>query len=131
MKIASSKRSPDWTMAQLERALSSLKKNKSRDYQAFINEIFKIGVIGDNLKKSLLIMFNKLKRQKLIPKLMNFANVTTVPKKVSRIELTNERGIFEVAVVRSILMRLIYDTKYTIVDENMSDCQKDVKIIFV
>ena len=52
MKIASSKRSPDWTMAQLERALSSLKKNKSRDYQAFINEIFKICVIGDNLKKS-------------------------------------------------------------------------------
>ena len=118
-------------MAQLERALSSLKNNKSRDYQGFINEIFKIGVIGDNLKRSLLIMFNKLKRQKLIPKLMNFANVTTVPKKGSRIELKNERRIFRVSVVRSILMRLIYDTKYPIVDENMSDCQKDVKIIFV
>ena len=117
MKIASSKISTDWTMAQLDHALLSLKNNKSRDYQGFINEIFKIGVIEVNLKKSLLMMFNKLK--KLIPKLMNFANVTTVPKKGSRIELKNERGIFRVAVVRYILMRLIYDTKYPIADKHV------------
>ena len=54
---------------------------------------------------------------------MNYANITTVPKKGSKIRLENERGIFRVAVVRYILMRLIYNEKYQIIDENMSDCQ--------
>ena len=68
-------------------------------------------------------MLNRLKRAKLIATFMNYTNVTTVPKKVSRIEPKNERGIFRVAVVRSILMRLIYNMKYPMIDKNMSDCQ--------
>ena len=55
----------------------------------------------------------------MIAKIMNFANVTTVPKKGSKLLLQNERGIFRVPVVRSILMRLIYDQKYKLI----SDCQ--------
>ena len=94
MKLASMKQSPDWSMADLDLALSNLKNNKSRDPNGYINEIFKDGVIGENLKKSLLLMMNKLKKGKLIPKVMNVANVTTVPKKGSRILLKNERGIF-------------------------------------
>ena len=54
---------------------------------------------------------------------MNYANITTVPKKGSRLRLENERGIFRVSVVRYILMRLIYNQKYPIIDRNMSDCQ--------
>ena len=54
---------------------------------------------------------------------MSYANITTVPKKGSRIEPKNERGIFRVSVLRSILMRMIYNTKYQIIDNNMSDCQ--------
>ena len=68
-------------------------------------------------------MFNKCRAKKLIPIILNFANVTTVHKKGSRIEPTNQRGIFRVSVIRSILMRLIYNTKYSIIDSNMSDCQ--------
>ena len=68
-------------------------------------------------------MLNKLKRAKIIPKFLNISNITTVPKKGSRIEPKNERGIFRVALVRSILMRMIYDMKYDIIDSNMSDCQ--------
>ena len=52
-----------------------------------------------------------------------FANITTVHKKGSKIEPKNERGIFRVSVIRSILMRLIYNSKYPIIDKNMSDCQ--------
>ena len=123
MKLASMKQSPDWSMADLDLALSNLKNNKSRDPNGYINEIFKDGVIGENLKKSLLLMMNKLKKGKLIPKVMNVANVTTVPKKGSRILLKNERGIFRVSVLRFILMRLIYNIKYPTIDKNMSDCQ--------
>ena len=40
MKLARSRKSKPWTMTDLERALSDLKKNKSRDFEGFINEIY-------------------------------------------------------------------------------------------
>ena len=123
MKLAGCKRSNVWTMADLEKALSDLKNNKSRDFEGFRNEMFKLNVLGDDLKKSLIIMLNKLKLNKMIPTFLNLANITTVPKKGSRIEPKNERGIFRVAVVRYILMRLIYNMKYPTIDRKMSDCQ--------
>ena len=123
MRLAESTESPPWTISSLETALNDLKRNKSRDNDGLINEIFKKDVIGNNLKNSLLIMFNKLKKNKLIPKFLNITNITTVPKKGSRLEMSNERGIFRVSVLRYILMRLIYNEKYPIIDKNMSDCQ--------
>ena len=98
-------------MDDLDKALRALKINRSRDPEGMINEIFKKNVIGDDLKNSLLIMFNKIKEQQIIPIFMNNANITTVPKKGSRLLLENERGIFRVPVLRSILMRLIYNEK--------------------
>ena len=63
-------------------------------------------------------MFSKLKKKKMIANFMNFANITTtVPKKGSRILLKNERGIFRVSVVRSILMCLVYEMKYPDIDK--------------
>ena len=123
MKLAQKRTPPDWTMADLDLALSNLKNNKSRDHEGYSNEIFKHAIIGQDLKKSLLLMMNQLKRKKLIHKVMNFANVTTVYKKGSRLLLKNERGIFRVAILRFILMRLLYNTKYPQIDKNMSDCQ--------
>ena len=121
MKLAERTQSLEWTMQDLDEALKQLKNNKSRDNDGFINELFKKDVIGDDLKKSMLKMYNKLKKKIAI--FMNFANITTVPKKGSRLELKNERGIFRVSIVRFILMRLIYNTKYPKIDSKMSDCQ--------
>ena len=59
-------------MKDLEKALNDLKRNKSRDHEGFINEIFKLDVIGEDLKKSRLIMFNKLKKEQMIPSFRNF-----------------------------------------------------------
>ena len=125
LKLAKSKKSSEWSMKDLETALSSLKNNKSRDFKGYLNEIFKIDLIEDDLKNSLLTMFKKLKKKNMIASFMNVANVTTIPKKGPRIELKNERGIFRVPVVRYILMRIIYNMKYQTIDENMSDCQSD------
>ena len=69
------------------------------------------------------MIFNGLKSENLMAEFLNFANVTTVPKKGPKILLKNERGIFRVSVVRSILMRLIYNSKYTLIDKNISDGQ--------
>ena len=123
LKLASLKKTPEWTLKELDNALSKLKANKARDFEGFSNEIFKENIIGTDLKQSLLIMFNKLKKNNEIPKFFNCANVTTVPKKGSRLILENERGIFRVSVIRSILMNLIYDRNYPNIDKQISDCQ--------
>ena len=44
-------------------------------------------------------------------------------KKGPLLELENERGIFRVDVIRSILMKLIYNENYSVIDKNMSDSQ--------
>ena len=63
------------------------------------------------------MMFNKLKKEKKIAAFMNFSNITTVPKKGSSIELKNLRGVFRVSIVRSILMRMIYNSIYAVIDK--------------
>ena len=123
MNLAEANKSPDWNMEQLESSLARLKNNKSRDPKGYINEIFKKGVIGEDLKKSLLIMMNRIKKTLSIPDLMRFANISTVPKKGSRLELKNQRGIFRCTIARCVLMVLIYESKYETIDKNMSDCQ--------
>ena len=123
MRLAERNKSKMWTISDLELALRNLKTKKSRDPEGLINEIFKKDVIGTDLKNSMLMMFNRIKEEKLIPKFLNKTNVTTVPKKGSRLKLENERGIFRVSVLRNILMRLIYNQKYPEIDSNMSDCQ--------
>jgi hypothetical protein len=80
MKIAKGKKSPMWTMKDLDKALADLKNNKSRDFEGFINKIFKFNVLGDNMKKSLIMMFDELKSNQMIPIYYNIANITTVPK---------------------------------------------------
>ena len=90
MKIAEAEESPPWDIHDLEAALSNLKNNKARDSEGYINEIFKSGVIGNDLKKSLLVMFNRMKKEKLISMFLNTTNITTVPKKGSKIELKND-----------------------------------------
>ena len=68
-------------MQNLNEALADLKIGRSRDPEGLINEIFKNNVIGVDLKKPLLSMFNSLKKNQKIPKFMNLAIVTIVPKK--------------------------------------------------
>ena len=123
-------------MSDLKKALKDLKTKRSRDPEGFINKSFKKDVIGTDLKESLLMMFNRLKKKQIVPEFMNIANITTVPKKGSRLLLENERGIFRVPVLRSIFMKLIYNQEYEEIDRNMSDCQwveerrKAAEIIF-
>ena len=49
MQLAESTEIPEWSISDLEQLLNDLKRNKSRDNEGLINEIFKLYVIGDNL----------------------------------------------------------------------------------
>ena len=52
---------------------------------------------------------------------MRKALVSTIPKKGSKLLLKNERGIFIVNSLRSILMRLIFNLKQPMLEHHMSD----------
>ena len=84
--------------------------------------VFPPWVVGKDLEDSLLLLFNRIKDTVEIPKLMEYANITSIYKgKGEKMDLENDRGIFIVSVLRSIFMKLLYNDNYDIVDMNMSD----------
>ena len=124
LELSKRHKSKPWQLVHLEVVLKSLKKNKSRDPNGWINELFTDGVLGHDLKISLLYIFNKIKQENKIPDFVRLADVCTIYKgKGARNELVNERGIFVVSIMRSILMKLIYLDYYPILDRSMSDSQ--------
>ena len=115
-------KSKQWSMTQLEKVLKSLKNNKSMDPNGMINEIFKEGYIGSDLKTSLLVLFNYVKSTQTIPMYMALGNITTIYKsKGSRQDMNSDRGIFILTVLKKILDKLIYHENYKDIDKNMSD----------
>ena len=53
---------------------------------------------------------------------MNTVNITAIYKgKGAVTDLESERGIFIATLLRTILMKLIYNQKYSIIEQNMSD----------
>ena len=60
-KVTSLTKSPDCTEEQLKIVLSHLKNNKSADHHGLTYELFKPGMVADDLFKSLLILSNEVK----------------------------------------------------------------------
>ena len=124
LNLSRMNKSQPWTLKNLETALKCLKKDKARDPNGLINELFKKGVAGKNFKLSLLKLMNKMKEENTIPEFVQLADVATIYKgKGEKSDLKNDRGIFLVTVFRSILMRLIYLDNYDLLDQSMSDSQ--------
>ena len=124
MRLANMKemKSLPWKHDELSLVLKSLKNNKSMDPNGMINEVFKHGSIGTDLKKALLILFNGIKKNQHIPEYLTLSNITTIFKnKGSRLNLDNDRGIFILTVVKKILDKLIYVDKYSEIDRSMSN----------
>ena len=115
-------KSKPWNEKQLIKVLKSLKNNKSIDPHGMVNELFKPGVIGKDLFKSILMLFNKIKKTLTIPRFIEYCNIIGIYKgEGEKTDLANDRGIFIVNIARSILMKLIYSEKYEIVDQIVSD----------
>ena len=124
LEISKYKKSKPWLLKDLDKVINALKNDKARDPNGWVNELFKAGVAGQNLKLSMLNLFNKIKTENYIPDFMRKADVTTIYKgKGEKSDLKNDRGIFIVTVFRSILMKLIYNDKYEEIDDSMSDSQ--------
>ena len=117
-----SKRSARWNFEDLEEAIKSLKRNKTRDPGGLINELFKPPVMGDDLKSAVLSLINGIKESYFIPPQLEMSNITTIyKKKGSRYDLENDRGIFGLSVFKKILDKIIYKEKHPLLHQNMSN----------
>jgi hypothetical protein len=122
LRLCKLRKSPAWGAKDLKKVLKNLKTNKARDPKGLINELFKPGVIGDDLEKSLIMLYNRIKDKIEFPQFMEIDNIISIYKgKGEKIDLTNDRGIFIVSTLRSILMKLLYNDNYDILEMNMSD----------
>ena len=110
-------------MKQLMRVLKSLKKGKARDPLNLVNEIFRPEVAGSDLLLALLKIVNMVKKQQMFPTKLRFADITSVYKgKNSKTDMGNQRGLFNLVTIRSIIDKLIYMDEYENVDANLTDC---------
>ena len=80
LELAKSNKSSPWTMKDLEKALKKLKSGKCRDPEDLVRDIFKEEVIGENLKASLLILFNRIQDSGKIPPFMRTADISAIYK---------------------------------------------------
>ena len=92
------------------------------DPNGIVNEIFKSGCIGSDLKEALFLLFNGVKAEQFIPMFMNLSNITSIHKNNgSKLDLDNDTGIFILTVMKNILDKLVYFDNYQDLDSNMSD----------
>ena len=122
LSLIKDKKSKLWTLPDLEKVLKSLKNNQTRDPNELLNEIFKPPVIGKDLKLAILHLMNGIKNNMKIPEFLQVANITTIRKnKGSKFEMDSERGIFILSVFRKIFDKLIFNDKYSFIEDSMSD----------
>ena len=115
-------KSQPWQVINLNKAIKGLKINQSGDPSGIISELFKPGVLGQDLQEGLLMLCNNMKSELYIPALVQLANITTIFKnKGSRLDMANDRGIFILSIFRKIVDKLIYHDKYEKIDSYMSD----------
>ena len=120
--VATENKSVPWKLDDLKKVLRALKNGKSRDPQGMLNELLKPGVAGIDFQKSFLLLANQIKEDIFIPKFMQYANIVSIYKgKGEKMNLNNDRGIFIVNIFRSIIMKMVYNDKYGLVDGNMLD----------
>ena len=122
LRDASKKKTPPWTMDDLEKVLNYLKRNKSSDPLGYCNELFRSEVAGKDLKLAILKLMNKIKFKQLYPEILELCDISSIYKlRGSRNSYDNYRGIFRVTILRSILDRLIYNDEYKTIDDNLTD----------
>ena len=122
MDLSKNRKSSPWTEVELLKVLKSLKSRKCIDPIGMNYELFKPGVIGTYLFKSLLMFCNETKERGEVIDILMKADITSIyKKKGSRLSLDNERGIFSVVKLKSLIDKLLYNDVYPIIDDAMSD----------
>ena len=121
LQLSSEIKSEDWDFHKVLKICTKLKAGKARDRHDFIYELFKPDVAGDDLILSLMHMFNGIKSSRSIPNFLQKMAITSLFKsKGVKSDFSNQRGIFNVSKVRSIMDKMLYHDVYDTIDENLS-----------
>jgi hypothetical protein len=95
LELAKQHKSVPWVMKDLEEAIKSLKTGKCRDPERLVRELFKEEALGEDLKQSLLILFNKIKENQQFLAFMQITNICAICKGKEELnDLASDRGIF-------------------------------------
>ena len=121
IELAKFNKSEPWKMDELEVVLKYLKKEKSKDPDGNINELFNSNVAGKDMKVALLTLMNKIKDELEIPTELKSCNISSIYKSGVQSIFDNYRGVFRVTILRTILDRLLYNDVYPIIDSNLTD----------
>ena len=120
-EISSKMPAEDWTVNQIEKICKSLKNSKARDECGLVYELFKAPYAGTDIFSSLTKLFNLIQKELIIPDFFELMSITSLYKnKGVRSDISNERGIFNLPKVRSLLDKLLYSEVYESIDQNMS-----------
>jgi hypothetical protein len=120
--LAASRKTPPWTLKDLDKVLKHLKKQKSRDPLGLANDIFCPEVGGDDLTLAILKLINMIKAEQKYHECLELCDISSIWKsKGCKNEFDSYRGIFGVTIFQSILDRLIYNDEYSNIDSNLTD----------
>ena len=90
---AASIKTEDWKVEQVMKMCKTLKNNKARDGSGFIYELFKPSMAGEDMFKSLTMMFNMIKLEMKSPLFMEKMSITSLYKnKGAKNDFDNQRG---------------------------------------
>ena len=122
IKLSKMRKTEHWKQSDLLKVTKHLKTKKASDPKGLVSEIFKPNVAGTDLFESLLLLCNKVKEECEIPTFLEWTNISSIYKRKGlKTDLNNDRGVFNVMTVRSIIDNLIYNDYYDCIDDNMSD----------
>ena len=121
MKLVKLVKTDPWSLDELKEVLKKMANDKSRDAEGYANEIFKEGAAGTDLVEAVLKLMNLIKERQQFPKVMEKCNITSLHKRKSKQDFENYRGVFRVNILRSIIDRLIYNSCYETIDDNLTD----------
>ena len=84
-------KSSQWEMTDLLKAAKGLKSKQSIDPAGLVSELFKPGVMGQDMAVGLLDMINGIKSNLFIPEIIQLANITSIYKnnRRSRLDISN------------------------------------------
>ena len=121
LEKATSIKTENWRTNKILKMFKSLKNNKARDQSGFVYELFKPDMAGDDLFQSLGMMFNLIKSEMKAPLFMQKMTITSLYKnKGARNDFNNQRGIFNLSKVKSMLDKLLYQDEYDQIDSSLS-----------
>ena len=79
----------------------------------FTNDLFKSECAEEDLKRAVLKMSNRIKKQQVFPKTLGLCNITSLyKKKGSKKDFDSYRKFLRVTAIQSILDKLIYNDEY-------------------